>query len=197
MPAEVAANKDLMRVFLPAIRGDYTAIDNYVYTEGANTRPTPPKSVERTQQHHHSTPRHRPPPPNKPHPTPTQTHAALPLPVPLVAFAGQNDDRAPPKRAEGWRRFAADPSRYSFDVFPGSHFFVKVSKWVGGCFFLSLALLVGAWGWCGGRGDWCTTTLYVNYNYQSIIDHALSIDRQEHTSLVVDRVQKKIFDVLG
>lgn len=84
VPAEVAANKDLMRVFLPAIRGDYTAIDNYTYTD------------------------------------------APPLPVPLVAFAGQGDDRAPPQRAEGWRRFAADPSRFSLDVFPGSHFFIKV-----------------------------------------------------------------------
>lgn len=34
VPAEVAANRDLMKVFLPAIRGDYTAIDNYAYSDG-------------------------------------------------------------------------------------------------------------------------------------------------------------------
>ncbi|EWM21085.1 thioesterase [Nannochloropsis gaditana] len=32
IPSEVAASRELMNVFLPAFRGDYTAIDNYVYT---------------------------------------------------------------------------------------------------------------------------------------------------------------------
>jgi hypothetical protein len=51
--------------------------------------------------------------------------------MPLAAFAGQNDDRMPVKRMEGWRRFAANPAQFSLDVFPGSHFFIKV--WVCVC----------------------------------------------------------------
>jgi len=31
---EVASNRELMGIFLPAIRADYTAIDNYRYTPG-------------------------------------------------------------------------------------------------------------------------------------------------------------------
>jgi surfactin synthase thioesterase subunit len=34
VPPEVAANRELMDIFLPSIRGDYTAIDGYTYTPG-------------------------------------------------------------------------------------------------------------------------------------------------------------------
>ncbi|GAB5034910.1 microcystin synthetase-associated thioesterase [Nannochloropsis oceanica] len=32
IPFEVASNRELMNIFLPAFRGDYTAIDNYTYS---------------------------------------------------------------------------------------------------------------------------------------------------------------------
>lgn len=68
--------------------------------------------------------------------TKQRTQTAPPLPCPLAIFAGQNDDRAPLKRMEGWTRFVTtDASRqFSLDVFPGGHFFVKVSALCGvGC----------------------------------------------------------------
>jgi surfactin synthase thioesterase subunit len=53
--------------------------------------------------------------------------------MPLAAFAGQGDDRAPLRRMEGWRRFAASPAHFSLNVFPGSHFFIKVRMSVCTC----------------------------------------------------------------